>query len=228
MKRILLFLFLLLGLAARAGEPYFSTVGNRTLYYERYKAGTKTLAQTTTLEIWDIVPNGTGRKVNYGMTLQKASGRTMYGGRSNQVTNIDANGDIRMDLGKAVESVLRNYFPKAKITSSGGYALLPADLKPGDTLPDAHCSLSVAGVKLTVDVTERTVLRRETITVPGGTYECIVAREHKVEDAPMHHSDIWSDTWYAPGVGYVRRDDYDKKMNLETSEVLIAITPMQQ
>lgn len=88
---------LLLGcLAARAGEPYFCTFGNRTLYYERYKAGTQKVIQTTTLDIGAVL-----------------------------------------------------------------------------------------------------------------------------KDGPMHHGDVWSDTWYAPGIGFVRHDSFDKKMRLESSEILL-------
>ena len=75
--------------------------------------------------------------------------------------------------------------------------------------------------------TGRTVLRRETITTPAGTFHCIVAREFKEETAPMHHESQWSDTWYAPGVGYVRHDELDSKFRPKTMEILVSITPQQ-
>ena len=225
MKKLLFMGFLLLGLTAMAGEPFFVTKGNRTLYYERYKAGTTTLTQTTNLEIGTITGTAaSGRKVNYGMLLRKANGKELFGGRADLVVGIDPNGDVRMDFAATVTAILRNYFPKAKITSEGDSALLPADMKPGDTLPDAHCTVTVGVIKVDVDVTERTVLRRETITVPAGTFDCIVTREHKVEEASIQHNDTWSDSWYVPGIGYVRHDTYDKKMRLQTSEVLISVT----
>ncbi|MBP5389696.1 MAG: hypothetical protein J6Y27_05060 [Bacteroidales bacterium] len=59
---------------------------------------------------------------------------------------------------------------------------------------------------------------------PFAVFDCLVAREHKVEDAPIHHKDTWSVTWYAPGIGYVRHDSYDKKMRLLSSEVLFTRT----
>lgn len=224
MKKILTFGLLLLGLSAFAGEPFFSTAPC-SLYYERYKAGTTTLTQTTLIEITSVSATaGGGREVRYGLDLNKANGKPLYGGRADMTVGIDPDGDIRTDFGGAVKSVLQNYFPNAKITSSGEMALLPADMKPGDTLPDAHCTVSVGVLKVTVDVTERTVLRRERITVPAGTFDCVVAREHKVEDAPIHHSDTWSESWYVPGIGYVRHDTFDKKMRLLTSEVLVSLT----
>ena len=225
LKKILILVALLLGFTARAGEPFFCVTPNRTLYYERYKAGTKTLVQSTTMEIGTVESDGAGRKAHYGLTLRKANGRAMYGGRAEQVSVIRANGDIEVDFAASVTSILKNYFPNAKYTSGGDIAVLPADIKPGDTMPDVHCVVTIAGISVHVDVTDRQVLRRETITTPAGTYDCLVVRAHKVEDAPIHHKDSWSDTWYAPGLGYVRHDSYDKKLNLETSEVLLSVTP---
>ena len=74
MKRILTFGLLLLGLSAFAGEPFFSTAPC-SLYYERYKAGTTTLTQTTLIEVMSVSAKaGGGREVKYGLDLKKANG----------------------------------------------------------------------------------------------------------------------------------------------------------
>jgi hypothetical protein len=215
-------LSLLGGLAARAGEPYFPTIGNRTLYYERYKAGTNKIVQTTLMDVGAILNDGPARIVYYGMTLRKSSGRPMYGGTFNLTTRIEQNGDVMMDLGAAVRCVLQNIFPKANITYTGNAAILPDQMEVGDILPDCHCEVKVSALVYHIDVTERVVLRKEKLVTPAGTYDCVVVREHKVEEGLMHHGDVWTDTWYAPGMGFVRHDNYDKKMRLETSEILIS------
>ena len=217
----LLVLLTLTPLVLQAQEPYFCTEGSRTLYYERYKAGARKLFQTTTLEIGKAERSGKGRNVHYGMLLRKAGGREMMGGTAQLTAQIEGNGDVWMDFGSMVKVVLQNMFPRAKITQKGDPAIMPAKMQPEDTLPDAHCVVRLMGFNVTVDVTERRVLRCEKLTTPAGTFNCMVVREHKVEDGPMHHNDLWSDTWYAPGVGYVRRDGYDKKMRMEYTEVLI-------
>ena len=95
-------------------------------------------------------------------------------------------------------------------------------MKVGDKLPDTHCELRSGMLKLVIDITDRMVLRRETISTPAGTFDCIVTRQHKVEDAPLHHVDTWSDSWYAPGIGYVRYDILDKdNEQLLASEILV-------
>ena len=101
-------------------------------------------------------------------------------------------------------------------------------MQPGDTLPETHCSVKVMGITVRFDITERKVLRRQRITTPAGTFDCIVVRERKQEHAPFHHLDDWLDNYYVRGLGYVRHDKYDKNMRLEESEVLVRISQPAQ
>ena len=55
------------------------------------------------------------------------------------------------------------------------------------------------------------------------TFACLVVRERKEEDVPLHHTDNWLDNYYVRGLGYVRHDKYDKNMRLLESEVLVRI-----
>ena len=221
MKRLFLLVALLLpGLAALAGEPYFCLSAGRTLYYERTKASNGRLERTTTMRIGTVRPSGAGRQVEYVFLLQGPGGKDLYGGEAPMETEIAADGDVRMDVGAQLGAVLHNMFPNATLSSSGSPALLPADMKPGDRLPDAHSSVFAGALTYTVDITEREVLRAERVTVPAGTFDCLVVREHKVEKGPGRNRNTISDSWYAPGVGYVRHDTYDRNMRLDTTEVL--------
>ncbi len=163
---------------------------------------------------------GDGYQVGYSFTLGRPSGAPMYGGPAPMEVAIDADGTVRMDLGASLKAVLRNYLSRAELVSSGTQALLPADMHPGDELPEAHCVVDALGAKYRIDVTERRVLRAERLTTPAGTFDCVVVREHKVERGPGRHRDTISESWYTPGVGYVRHDTYDKNHRLETTEVL--------
>lgn len=218
MTALLLFLAVL---TVPAAEPYFCVQAGRTLYYERYDASGTKLKRTTTLEIGQVRPDGSnGRTVEYGFTLRKPGGAPLYGGRAPMTAGIDADGSVRMDIGASLAAVLRNLFPRAEIVSRGATALLPARMQPGDELPEAHCTVEAAGAKYRIDVTERRVLRRERVTVPAGSFDALVVREHKVERGPGRHRDTVSDSWYVAGVGYVRHDTYDKNLRLDTTEVL--------
>lgn len=208
------------GLPLTAGEPYFCMQQGKTLYYERYDAGTGRLRRTTTMTIEEVRQAGDGRRVGYSFVLGRPSGAAMYGGPAPMEVSVDADGTVRMDLGASLKAVLGNYLSQSGLTSSGTQALLPQDMRPGDDLPEAHCVVDALGMKYRIDVTERKVLRAERLTVPAGTFDCLVVREHKVERGPGRHRDTISDSWYVPGVGYVRHDTYDRNLRLETTEVL--------
>ncbi len=215
------FVLLFSAFSAKAGEPFFCVTPGTTLYYERYDTDNNKLMQTTFFEIDSKVPQGENSLVKYFVTMKKANGRPIFGGRTALEIIFGKSGETHMDFGLSVSSFIKNIFKNMELRVEGNAAVLPAVMKPGDKLPDAHCVVRAGAIKLTIDVVERTVLREETITVPGGTFKCIVAREHKLEDAPFHHVDTWSDSWYVHGIGYVRHDVYNSKMKLEASEILI-------
>lgn len=224
MKQILSLFFVFFCINALAGEPYFCTKAGSKLHYERYKAGTRKIVQTTDFEIDSLITdNGGNRRGFYGVTMKKNGKKPLFGGRASLTTQVNANGDTHMDFGATVLSFLKNLFPRVRAEVVGTDALLPADINPGDVLPDANCKISLGLLSVTVDVTERKVLRKERISTPAGDFDCIVVRERKKEDAPLHHLDNYLDNWYVPNMGYVRHDVYDEKMVLEQTEVLVKI-----
>lgn len=224
MKRgILLIVSLLSALTLLASEPYFCTRPGVKLHYERRKGGGGKLTQTTLFEIVSQSPSRGGRQISYAVTLKEANGKEMLGGRAIQTVLISSNGDTSLNFGETVKGFVRNMFPRVKITATESTALLPARMQPGDTLPDTHCTVKVGGIPAFFHVTDRKVLRRETITTPAGTFDCLVVRERKEEDAPFHHPDNWLDNYYVPGLGYVRHDIYDKNMRLKEIEALVRI-----
>ena len=213
MKKIVICIVLLLsGLrllaAGQEQEPYFCTRPGTQLYYERTKAGKTKLLQTTLFEIESSQLSAKGRTIRYAVASPE--------------------GDITLNFGETVKAFVRNLFPRTRIEVSEASAVLPAQMQPGDTLPETHCSVKVMGITVRFDVTERKVLRRERITTPAGTFDCIVVRERKQEHAPFHHLDDWLDNYYVRGLGYVRHDKYDKNMRLEESEVLVRISQPAQ
>ena len=103
------------------------------------------------------------------------------------------------------------------------FSSLPADAQPGDVLPSVFAQAKVGPLTYDLKITDRKILRHETLVVPAGTFECVVLEEHKVESGPGHNRDVINHTWYSKGVGYVRHDSYIKG-KLDTSEILNSIT----
>ena len=224
MKRILLaFLLLFAGFLARAGEPYVCMQPGRTFVYERHKVSNGRFERSTTMEYTAVREAEGARVVNYVFTLRGPGGRALYGGAAPMSTTVTADGTVCQDLGASLKAVLHNVFPGADQSVETVPARLPADMKPGDRLPDAHCTVRTGVMVHTMDLTERVVLRRERIRVPAGEFDCVVIREHKVERGVGRNRDTVSESWYAAGVGPVRHDTYRRvkgSLTLETTEVL--------
>lgn len=209
MKRILLLVALLLaGFAARAGEPYCCTQPGRTLVYERIKANGR-LERTVTMEYTAVRRSGTARLVDCILTVRGPGGGELFGGPSKQTTVVTADGKVEQNLAESLRAVLHNMFPGASQSTEGTPAVLPADMKPGDKLPDGRGTVKTGIMTHTMELVEREVLRYERITVPAGTFDCIVVRERKIERGIGRNRDTVCENWYAPGIGPVRHDSYN-------------------
>lgn len=224
MKRIILciaFVLSCLPLLADGPEkkPHFCIEPGTHLYYERHRAGTGQLTQTTEIFIESIEDTPDGKLVHYTLTLS----RKPFGGENHLTCLIDEDGNAYMDFGAAAQSFVRNMFPKAKMTVSGTSAVMPQTFIPGETLPGARSEAVLSFCSILVEIFDREVLRHETVTTPAGTFPCAVVFFRKVEDAPFHKRDNWEEDYYTPGIGYVRHLVYGKDMKLIAVEELVRI-----
>ena len=223
MKRILLLILLLLaGLSVRAGEPFTTTTAGRTLVYERTKANGN-VEYTMTMKYTGVRHEGGKTILDIIFTIKSPAGKELYGGAAPMTTTVTADGTTEQDLGASLKAVLHNMFPGAVQEVESVPARLPLNLKQGDRLPDAHCRVRTGVLVHTMDITGREVLRTERITVPAGTFDCVVLREHKVEHGIGRERDNICINWYAPGVGPIRHDSYrdvNGNLKLNAREVL--------
>lgn len=150
------------------------------------------------------------------------NGKPLYRSTVNETTLMDkASGDISLDVADAMVSYIKAR-TGLNATSSGVLSSLPSGIQPGDTLPPVSAQAKVGPFTYSLLISERKVLRKETIEVPAGKFECIVVSERKVESGPGHNRSVTNYTWYSKGVGYVRHDTYVKGKP-ETTEILQSI-----
>lgn len=215
---------LLVSLVSSAASPWFCETQGRRLSYVRHNADNGKVKWRYTMTFDRVARGSDGASVDYTYDFRKPGGAQMYGGPIEMHARISPAGDVTLDIAATMQAVFRSMFPKAKIVSEGGLTVLPAALEPGDSLPDASAVVTVHGMKYTVSVTERSVVRRESLKTAAGTFDCIVVSEHKVETGPGRNRDVLNYTWYAAGVGEVRHDTYGwKTRKLETFETLESI-----
>lgn len=211
----------LMGVQAYA-EGYFFDRSDITLEYVRREAQDGKFSWRHTVNVIDATDTGTHIKYTTESLFTKQNGKPLYRSTVTETTFVDKrSGDVSFDVAGAMVSYIK---ARTGINANGMEVLstLPAVMEPGDTLAPVVANAKVGPLTYKLTVTGRKVLRRETVTVPAGTFDCIVIQEHKVESGPGHNRDVINVTWYSKGVGYVRHDTYIKG-KLDTSEVLESI-----
>ena len=63
------------------------------------------------------------------------------------------------------------------------------------------------------------VVGKETITVPAGTFDCVIVTSD-TDTKMMIAKHTKSKNWYAKGIGLVKQEDYNKKGKLIGKQVL--------
>ena len=209
-----------ISLMGQEKAPYFCNEEDAVLEYIRTTAEGD-VKWYHTMKIEDVKQEGDRTRIDYTSHILNHKRKPYYGDEPAQLSASVNQGSVTLDVAESVAAVFRTLLPSgAKITSSGGESTLPSDMVPGDVLPDVHASVKALGLTMKVTVTERKVLRIETISTPAGTFDCVVIRERKVEKGMGRNRHTVADTWYARGIGMVRHDTYSPDMELQTSEVL--------
>ena len=221
MKR-LFFPLLLLTCAhvhAPAQEPYYCTAGGTVLNYLRTNVENGRTVWNHRMEVKESEREGEVC-CKSSFTDSKGNGIASV----EYTAYIGSDGSVTTDLNSTMVSAIRNFFPKADIEADYSPTTLPGILQPGDTLANASSVVRVLGKPFNTSVTERSVLRTETIETPAGTFFCTVVTEHKTEKFILYNRDTVSYTWYARGLGMIRHDTW-KNGRRETSEVLVSVNP---
>lgn len=210
----------LLPVAGEGLRPYFCDTPNTTLEYVRTTVDGD-IKWYHTMKIGEVNHVSDSVKICYTSHILNNKFKPYYGDEPAELSALLQGGNTTLNVAQSVGAVFKTILPKgAKIVTTGGESTLPADMSPGDTLPDVYASVKAFGLTMRITVTQRRVLRYETIKTPAGEFDCIVVRERKVERGMGRNRHTVADTWYARGIGMIRHDTHDKNLELQTSEFL--------
>lgn len=216
---LLAFFMLTQGISA---QGYFCDKKGTSMEYVRKQVKDGSFVWRFTGTVTSVLDNGRYKDVTTESLFTKQNGKPLYSSPVIQSVRVDnETGEISIDVAGAMASYIK---ARAGLTATCGkvYSSLSADAKPGDELESVYAQAKVGPLTYNLAITERKILRFETLSVPAGSFDCIVVEEHKVESGPGHHRDVINHTWFCKGVGYVRHDSYiDGK--LDTSEILYSI-----
>lgn len=207
-----------LGLRA---QGYFCDREGAQLEYVRKNVKDGSVEWRHVINVKEVSKGADGSVVTSVSTFLKPNGKPYYKGDITERVTLRPNNDVWVDMEDVTVEYVKGRFG-LNATAESAPSILPADMQPGDTLPQVTGKGKVSLLTFSYRIWDRKVLRRETLVVPAGTFDCIVLQERKLESGPGHNRDVLNQTWYCKGVGFVRHDTYIKG-KLDTSEILNSI-----
>lgn len=212
MKKIFFLCFILLALRGIAQDckGYYYLQNNRKVEMTIYnKKGEVTGKQV--LAITDVKENGGILSATLSSEMFDKKGKSIAKGNNTVQCN---NGIMMMDIKMFMPQQQADMFKNAEATASNVYIEYPATMKLNDILKDASfvMEMSTNGLKqtLSMQMTNRTVTGKETVTTAAGTWDCfIIAYKSDINIKTMGigipmNADITE--WYAPGFGVVKTE----------------------
>ena len=177
-------------------------------------------------EVTDItsIPDGIEAKVHTTMYDKKdkeqASGDIVFRCAGNK---------FYMDLSQMMKQNMPANMSNMEIEMTNQYMEFPADLSPGDKLPDASTTMNIKMNGMTVNstnmnVTDRKIDAIESITTPAGTFDCLKYSYTTNISSPMYKSSSKGTSWLCKNVGMVRSESYEDNGKIKSSTVMTAFS----
>jgi hypothetical protein len=148
---------------------------------------------TVNSELFDMK----GRSIAKGMNLIKCTGGVMM-----------------MDLKMFIPTTQQQQMGMETSSDAIAYIEYPANMKVGDALQDGNFKMDFknnAGLNgsISVEITNRKVNGKESVTTPAGTWECFRITYHSKTNMKLllnipFNADVTE--WYAPGFGVVKSE----------------------
>jgi len=142
--------------------------------------------------------------------------------------NVTCEGNtISIDFKSMINPDMLKQYKDMDIEFSGTNIELPNDLDVGKKLKDANMVMSInmggMTMNMTMDIVNRTVETKESITTPAGTFSCfVISYESQVKMGIKTSFTIKE--WIAEGVGVVKTESYNKKGKLMGYSELTSIS----
>lgn len=133
-------------------------------------------------------------------------------------------GVFEIDMQSKMDGVALGAYKDMKMeVDATNYEVPDLNVSPGTKLDDASLEVKVAGIfNMIINTTDREVLDREEIKTPAGTFDCLVLTQ-TTESKMIVKVQATTKEWFAPGVGLVRSETYNKKGKLTGYSELTAL-----
>ncbi|WP_340157267.1 hypothetical protein [uncultured Maribacter sp.] len=169
------------------------------------------------------VNNGNVTNATMAIDLKDNKGKDAY----STTYNLTCTGNmVTLDYESLLPSEMMEQYGDMDIEISGNDIEIPNDLSVGQKLNDANVAMKISmsgiNMNMTVDMTNRNVEKKESISTPAGTYDCYVLYSENRSKMMMANQVYPSRVWLAEGVGMVKQETYKKNGDLMSSTLLTA------
>lgn len=215
MKKSILFILVLgyvVNTSAQCNDYYVFEQGNEWTYEHfnnKGKSSGKNLQQVTAYE-----KTGTGFIATVKSVMFNDKGKKMMEGDLEMRCE---NSTLIMDMRKFIPEEQQKAFGSYEMKMEAENLELPSKLSVGQSLKNGSITLTAVGspipMKLSVEITNRKVEGKETITTPAGTFECYKITSKSVSKTQMGMNmtfEFSSTEWITEKVGLVKNESFDK------------------
>jgi hypothetical protein len=221
---LLLTTFFFIGYAQTDCEPYMPTGEGSTWELTHYSKKDK-VTGSTKYELLEKTTTGDSITFKIKATSFDEKGEEIY---VNEFEAYCRGSIFEMDMSGMLKGETMAAYESMDVTvDATDYPLPSLDEPAGTILEDGTLNVQVGmngmtTFRMTIEVTDRTIDGRETMETQAGTFDCVKISQ-TVKTKMVVKIQGSSTEWYAPGVGVVRSDSYDKKGRLTGYSVLTAL-----
>lgn len=138
------------------------------------------------------------------------------------------NGTFSVNMKNLYGSQLSSQYQGMKTDITSDNLVYPSALAVGQSLPDASIKVvatiegmpgAMGRMTVTMDIKNRKVAAKESVTTPAGTFECYKI-EYDVISKTVATVSIHACEWVSVNVGTVKSENYDKKGQVESYTLL--------
>ncbi|MEP2278990.1 hypothetical protein [Maribacter sp.] len=155
--------------------------------------------------------------------LKDSKGKNIYSTSYNLTCNSNT---VTLDYESLMPSEMMEQYGDMDIEISGNDIEIPNNLSIGQNLKDANVAMKVSmsgiNMNMNVDMTNRKVEKKESVTTNAGTYDCYVLYSENRSKMMMVNQVYPSRVWLAEGVGMVKQETYKKNGDVMSSTLLTA------
>lgn len=221
MKKTILFILItaFLSISIKAQDDcskYYPMTEGSSFEYTNYSKKGK-VDGVTNYTVSSVTSEGSATKATLDFKLSDKKGKELF--TTNYSFTCEDN-IVKIDYQSLFPAAMMQQYSEMDLEMdiSGTDIEIPNNLTVGEDLSDANVTIAMnmSGIKMniSVDQTNRKVLRKESVTTSAGTFDCMVLTETTKTKTMGATIEMNSRLWLAEGVGMIKQESYKKNGDL--------------